>query len=77
MNQTDRLLEEVESLLNRVLEIKTELLEIKKAEELSRSEREVYTFMRQGLSRRKIAEALFKSEETIKKQVKSIRRKLG
>ncbi|MED4534863.1 LuxR C-terminal-related transcriptional regulator [Metabacillus fastidiosus] len=69
MDQIDRILSEIER-------IKAEVLEIKKITVLTFAEKEVYDCMKKGMSRRKIAEALFKSEDTVKVQVRSIKRKL-
>lgn len=44
---------------------------------LSPAEREVYEALEKGFSREEIAGKLYKSPETIKKQMRSIRQKLG
>ncbi|MFP7176506.1 response regulator transcription factor [Priestia filamentosa] len=51
--------------------------EEKKMRLLTSSEREVYTLQKKGYSRAKIAEHLFKSVSTVKKQIQSIRKKLN
>ncbi|MGG1215882.1 response regulator transcription factor [Priestia endophytica] len=51
--------------------------EEKKMRLLTSSEREVYTLQKKGYSRTKIAEHLFKSVSTVKKQIQSIRKKLN
>ncbi len=75
MNQG--LLEEMSNMREKLSELETKLVEIIKTEQLSPAEKQVYNFMQQGLSRKTIAQRLFKSEHTVKQQVKSIRRKLG
>jgi DNA-binding CsgD family transcriptional regulator len=51
--------------------------ELRRAEGLSRREREVYELLSQGLSNREIAKALFISESTTKVHVRHIYEKLG
>lgn len=51
--------------------------EEKKMRLLTSSEREVYNLQKKGYSRTKIAEHLFKSVSTVKKQIQSIRKKLN
>lgn len=44
---------------------------------LTPSEQEIYILQQKGYSKKKIAEMLFKSVETVKKQIQSIKRKLN
>jgi DNA-binding NarL/FixJ family response regulator len=55
----------------------TKLKEEEKMRLLTNSEKEVYKLKQKGLSRKKIAEKLFKSVETVKKQIQSINKKLN
>ncbi|KMY52550.1 LuxR family transcriptional regulator [Bacillus sp. FJAT-27231] len=56
-----------------VHELKTE----RKIKVLTHAEREVFELKKQGLSKSQIAEKLYKSVETIKKQIKMINRKIN
>ncbi len=54
----------------------SKIKEDKKIQVLTSSEREIYKLQKKGYCRKKIAETLFKSVETVKKQMQSIKRKL-
>lgn len=55
----------------------SKIKEEKKMRLLTTSEQEVYILKQKGYSRKKIAEKLFKSVETVKKQIQSIKKKLN
>ncbi|MBG9812340.1 hypothetical protein ABD68_12265 [Bacillus endophyticus] len=55
----------------------SKMQEEKKMRLLTSSEQEVYRLQKKGYSRTKIAEQLFKSVNTVKKQIQSIRKKLN
>ncbi|MBP3950261.1 response regulator [Bacillus suaedae] len=54
-----------------------ELRKERKVRVLSPAEREVYILKEQGLNNRQISEKLYKSTETVKKQLRTIRRKIN
>ena len=54
----------------------SKIKEDKKMQVLTSSEREIYKLQKKGYCRKKIAETLFKSVDAVKKQIKSIKRKL-